>query len=832
MLPLSFYFGCLILPFTILFALANGAEPPRADIGDVQFFEAKVRPLLVEHCFNCHGTKKQNGGLRLDSGAAILAGGETGPVVVPKDPTESLLIEAINYESLKMPPDKKLSKDQIRILTQWVETGASWPDSEEGALVPRRHGLEISDEDRAYWAFRPIIRPTIPNAKETTWDDQAIDGFIYHRLILEGLHPSSAATPRELIRRTYFDLLGLPPTPEDVNKFEQEFIREPNSTFHTLVDGLLASQHYGERWGRHWLDIVRFAQTNGYERDGEKLLAWRYRDYVIKAFNEDKPYNQFIVEQLAGDEIDESTFESITATGFYRLGVWDDEPDVKDAAIYDGLDDIIRTTSEAFLGLTVGCARCHDHKFDPLSQVDYYCILSFFRNITPFGIDKSETHWQENPDAIYTPLIDKEMVAVWQAKRDEFQTELKRLEAAKGAADTETKKQLDQKIKDVQKKLKSPAYPQALSVRENSSEVEDTFVLVRGNHLTQGKKVQPRFLSVLGAKVPKVTPVSTEGEFRSLLREQGVKPTSGRRLALAKWIASPQNPLTARVIVNRLWQYHFGRGIVPTPSDFGRTGQRPSHPELLDWLASELIDNNWSLKHIHRLILNSHTYRQSSKQIPNDEIYHPQSKDPDNLLLWRQNLRRLDAEGIRDAILSVSGKLNSEMGGRGIFPKLSTGVLSSQSRPGSGWTQNQDESQRSRRSVYIFVKRTLGVPLMETLDTPTPDKPEPSRQTTTIAPQALILLNSEFIDWQAKTFAERLTMENGWHPTANITRAYQLAFGRFPNHRESVIATNFIERQEALFAKLESVPKDQVSISALIQFCRIIFNMNEFIYVD
>lgn len=825
----SVHFSCLLFFFGLVTTVC-GSDPAPDDKQTLQFFETKVRPLLAEHCFQCHGTKKQNGGLRLDSRAAILAGGEAGPAIIPHDPAESLLIEAIHYESLEMPPDQKLSSGQIQILTEWVQSGAPWPGSSEVALVPRQHGLEITAEDRNFWAFRPIVRHPVPNVPDATWDDQAIDGFIYRRLLSEGLNPSPQATPRELIRRMYFNLLGLPPTPHEVTQFEEAFVRNPLSSLGELVKTLLASQHYGERWGRHWLDVVRFAQTDGYERDGEKEFSWRYRDYVIQAFNADKPYDQFILEQLAGDELPEVTFDSVIATGFYRIGVWDDEPDVKAAAIYDNLDDIIRTTSEAFLGLTIGCARCHDHKFDPLPQADYYRLQAFFRNITPVGTDQSETHWKTNPAAIYTPLIDQQVIRQWEVTQGELQSQLAQLQARQENADEEAKKQLDEQITEIETKLKSPSYPQALSVREKGPHVEDTFILVRGNHLTKGKQVEPQFLSVLGSEKANIQPISSGGDYRDLLRNQGVQPTSGRRLALAQWIASPDNPMTARVLVNRIWHFHFGHGIVSTPSDFGRTGQPPSHPELLDWLASELIDHNWSIKHIHRLILQSNTYRQSSRQSLDD--HHSQTKDPGNTLLWRQHLRRLDAESIRDAILSVSGKLNPEMGGRGIFPKLSTGVLASQSRPGNGWVQDQSEMQRARRSVYIFSKRTLGVPLMESLDAPTPDKPEPSRQTTTIAPQALILLNSEFMDWQTQAFAKRIAAEVGGDFSNRLSRAYRLAFGRYPTEQETAISSEFIKRQESQWASLESLNKDEVGDRAFIEFCRILFNMNEFIYID
>jgi hypothetical protein len=721
----------------------------------VQFFEEHVRPLLASNCYRCHGPEKQRSGLRLDSRAAVLAGGDGGPVVVPGKPDQSKLVKAINYRDLEMPPGKRLSKNEVAALTEWVRMGAPWPGGNAEALAPRKQGLKITVEDRRYWAFGPVHRPMVPPIAGTH-SDNPIDAFIAHKLATKGLQLSASTPARELIRRVYFDLIGLPPSPEEVDAF----VADPSpGAYERLLDRLLAMPQYGERWGRHWLDVARFAQTNGYERDSEKPESWRYRDYVIKAFNEDKPYDQFIREQLAGDELDAVTDDSLTATAFYRLGVWDDEPDDKRQAEFDDLDDMLTTTSNAFLGITLGCARCHDHKFDPIGQEDYYGMLAFLRNIKPYA---------------------------------------------------------DQRKQGLEPNLfKLAGGGRTLAVRESGRTSQPTHVLIRGSAATPAQEVKPRFPQVLcksnAAAVPQIAPPAPTAV------------TTGRRRVLAGWITSRDNPLTARVMVNRLWQHHFGRGIVATPSDFGHTGVPPTHPELLDWLASELMDGGWKLKRMHKLIMLSQTYRQSSRVASAKAA----AVDPANMLLWRQNLRRLEAEAIRDTILAVSGQLNSRMGGRGIFPALSKEVLSTQSRPGLGWDTSTKEEQ-ARRSVYIFVKRTLGVPLLETFDVASPDTSTAARTTTTIAPQALLLLNSAFIDEQAAALADRLLKEGGEDPPKNVERLFRLALGRRPTTEETRITLSYFERE-----RVQGPPDERGAYRrALALLSKVVLNLNELVYID
>jgi len=744
-----------------------------------EFFEKKIRPLLAEQCYKCHSaaSEKLKGQLRLDSRQGVLKGGESGPAVVPGDPEQSLLIKAVRYtnKDLQMPPkDKKLSERQISDLTSWVKMGAPWASDDKPVAPNSKEPFQITPKDRDYWAFRPLQRPVVPRVKQKSWVANPIDAYVLAELEAKGLSPNPMATRRELARRVYLDLIGLPPSPEQVIAFERD--RSPRA-YEELIDRLLALPQYGERWARHWLDVVRFAQSNGYERDGEKPLAWRYRDYVIKALNEDKPYDSFLIEQIAGDELPDATEDSIVATGFQRLGVWDDEPDDKRTAEYDELDDIVSTTSASFLGLTMGCARCHDHKFDPISQADYYQFLAFFRNVRPY---ENARYTLDSPN--FVPLAPREKVNEWQ---QQWRARIKALEAELKSVPESEKKKAQEQIERV--KEEKPPFEWALAVRERGGEPLPTHVLIRGNAASPGAEVQPAFLNVLGGSEP-------------ILPSRGADaPSTGRRLALAKWIASAQNPLAARVMVNRLWQHHFGNGIVKTTTDFGHAGLPPTHPRLLDWLASEFIEQGWSLKRLHKLILLSSTYRMSSL----NANQRAQQMDPGNDLLWRQNLRRLEAEAIRDSILQISGRLNLAMGGRGFFPHLAGEVLAGASRPGLDWQKSTSEEE-SRRSIYVYIRRTMLVPALDTFDYSNTTSPLGERPVTTVAPQSLLLLNDQFMRAQAVAFAGRLLREAGGNRTAQIRRGYQVAFNRNPTRHELEIALDFLRRQAKASAALHS----------------------------
>lgn len=966
-----------------LLALALGApaQPKKAqppvppDPAALQFFESKVRPILAENCFECHSGKKQRGGLRLDSRAAVLAGGDLGPAVVPGDPEKSLLIKAIHYQDreLKMPPTKRLPKEHVVALTRWVKMGAPWPGADTPVAGGTRKGkFQITDRDRAHWAFQPVKRPTVPAVKDRGWVRNPIDAFILAGLEAKDLRPNPPAPKLELLRRVTYDLTGLPPTPQEIQRFLSD--ASPRA-YEDLLDRLLESPRYGEKWARYWLDLVRFAETNSYERDNPKPNAWRYRDWVIRAFNSDRPYDRFLREQLAGDELPDAGPDALIATGFYRLGIWDDEPSDPALARYDGLDDVLTTVGQVCLGLTIDCARCHDHKIDPIPQKDYYRLLAFFHNINHYRGGNGPTDQRSIVSAEGKRAYEAQLRTL-EAKREQAQAALREIERQfvalsrkgedgprqsdiddlqyrfyrsawdklpdfdalkhedagklpRGLFDLAPRTRNDsfgfvfegvllvpragrytfyldsddgsrltvggkkvveydgihgvgtersatvelpqgrvpirldyfqrtfglglavgwsgpgfarrslsasaaelrpvdlvkaitrdglrllgkerfaryQQLKkafDTLKKQKVPA-ELALCVTEAGTRAPDTFVLLRGNPHARGPKVEPGFPVVLGGATPTLpSPLS------------GVQ-SSGRRTALADWIASPANPLTARVMANRIWQYHFGRGIVRSTSNFGLQGDRPTHPELLDWLASEFVRGGWRMKALHRVILTSSAYRMSARGTPEGL-----KADPANDLCWRFDMRRLTAEEIRDSILAVCGNLNLKMYGPGIYPEIPPEVLAGQSVPGRGWGKSPPEEQ-ARRSVYVHVKRSLLLPILETFDIAETDRSTPLRFATTQPTQALAMLNSDFLNKQAAVFAGRLRREASNDEAAQVRLALLLATSRPPAAAE-------VRRGVGLIRGLR---RDGASEEvALNYFCLMVLNLNEFVYLD
>jgi hypothetical protein len=808
----------------------RAAEPAKQPSPEaIRFFESRIRPVLIDNCYKCHDDKKQRGGLRVDSRAALLSGGDQGAAIQPGKPDESLLIKAVRHQDeLKMPPKKQLAKEQIADLTQWVRMGAPWPGS-DAVAPPVKREFQISERDRAHWAFQPVKRPPIPMVRDRQWVKNPIDAFILAKLEAKGFAPNPPADKRELVRRLYYDLIGLPPTPREVEQFVAD--TAPNA-YENLVDRLLASPRYGEKWGRHWLDLVRFAETNSYERDGRKPNAWRYRDYVVRAFNDDKPYDRFLREQLAGDELPDGGADGIIATGYYRLGIWDDEPSDREQSRYDGLDDIVATTGQVFLGLTVDCARCHDHKIDPIPQKDYYRLLSFFHNVNHYrnGGPTDEALVETDPDS---RRAYENRVRAGNQKREElqaalnvFETDFRKLHEqingkpvkpadlrrlVRDEGEKLLGKERYQRYVEQRRELQSLRQTKmpgemALCVTESGPRAPDTFVLIRGNPHVHGDKVEPAFPMILGGVKPVIPTPLPDAK------------TTGRRLVLANWIASPDNPLTARVMVNRIWQYHFGRGIVRSSSNFGLHGDKPTHPELLDWLADEWVRKGWSMKALHRLIVTSNAYQMSSSS--NDKLL---SLDPMNDLLWRFDMRRLTAEEMRDSILALSGTLNLKMYGAGVYTEIPAEVLAGQSMPGSGWGKSPIEEQ-CRRSIYVHVKRSLLTPILESFDSAETDRSTPIRFITTQPTQALALLNGEFVHQQAKLFAERLRREAGPKVSKQVRLALELATARPPNERE-------IRRGVELIDALKT--KDRVSEeTALKYFCLVVLNLNEFVYLD
>ncbi|MFM7100600.1 MAG: DUF1549 and DUF1553 domain-containing protein, partial [Verrucomicrobiota bacterium] len=617
------------------------------------------------------------------------------------------------------------------------------------------------------WSFARVERPAVPPAA-AGHSANPIDRFVGARLAAAGLPPNPRASRRVLYRRASFDLLGLPPSFEEVRAFEADPRPE---AWERVVDRMLASPRMGERWARHWLDVVRFAQSNGYERDGEKPGAWRYRDYVVRAFNEDRPWDRIVREHLAGDELEPFSPDALVATGFTRLGVLDDEPDDPEMAVFDELDDVLSTTGVAFLGLTLGCARCHDHKFDPIPQADYYRLLAFFR-----GLEPGRHLADPAKSTAHVPLADPARVAAWR------KTQAERIAAAEAelAVTTEdgARKALAARLEGWRREL--PPFELALAARESSASPAPTFVLRRGSARAPGEAVQPAFLSAVSSR-------PADGPEPSATSP--TSPTSGRRRQLADWMASRGHPLTARVIVNRLWHHHFGRGLVRTTGDFGRAGSPPTHPELLDWLAAELMDQGWSLKHLHRLILTSATWQRSSRVDPAGVAAR---LDPGNDLLWRQNLRRLEAEAVRDTVLAASGRLNLAAGGRGFFPHLGGEVLEGGSRPGTDW-EASPVAEQSRRSLYAYVRRTSPVPFLELLDYNNSSVPLTERPTTTVAPQALMLLNDDFLREQADALAGRVG-SGGAALADSLRQAWRLVLARDPSDAELRLAGDYWTR--------------------------------------
>ena len=713
----------------------------------------------------------------------------------------------------------------------------------------------IQESDREHWAYRPIRNPAIPDVNHAGWTRSPIDAFILSRLEKQGWRPSPSVSKRTLLRRVYLDLIGVPP-----GLVQQErFLNDPApNAFERVVDELLGNPGYGERWGRHWLDLVRYAETNGYERDAEKPSVWRYRDYVIAAFNSDTPFNRFVLEQLAGDELAGRNSATVIATGFFRLGPWDDEPADPKQDRSDQLDDIVRTTSQVFLGITMGCARCHNHKFDPITVHDYYRTVAIFDPLKrpqngrrerdlpagsvaqvaalsardqkisernkkigdlrhPFRVKHLKSGQSKLPPEVLEAFRTDEK------KRNSKQKELvekhlKQFEAEVAAAmPNGTKQRLGTLQEQVQQlRRQTPDLPLGYFLTEPSPVAPQTNLLLRGRASLPGPVVQPGFPTVLVARQP--------GFLKSS------EHTTRRRLTMARWIASPKNPLTARVIVNRVWQYHFGEGLVRTPSNFGVSGQSPTHPELLDWLTYWFVNQaDWSLKKLHRLILTSSTYRMSKRVNP--EYLR---EDPENELFWRFPYKRMQVEAIRDSMLAVSGQLNHKMYGPSTYLYVPKEALEGHSDPGKIWKPFR-EPEASRRTVYAFVKRSLVVPMLEVLDLCDTTRSTEKRSITSVAPQALTLFNGNFVNRQAGHLVSRLMREIGDDPERQIERAYLLALCRRPKPAEVAALKMFLKEEAAIVSKTEldsGSPRSQTERHrrALIQMCRVIFNLNEFVY--
>ena len=834
-------------------------------------YMTEIKPLLEKRCYSCHSRLKQKNELRLDAGALIHKGGKHGPVIIPGKSGESPLMERITAtnDDERMPPDgKSLTEEQIGKLRAWIDAGATYPSGEPIPSSPADH-----------WSFQPVKRPTVPQVKDQEWVRNPIDKFILAKLEARGLRPSAPAQPWQLLRRACLDLAGLPPSIAEQEAFAQR-IRTENSSLvmDDLIGSLLARPQYGERWARHWLDVVRYADSNGYERDAAKPFVWRYRDWVIRALNDDKPYNRFLIEQIAGDELSEANADSMIATGMLRLGHWDDEPADPDADRFDQLDDIVSTTSLAVLGLTVGCARCHDHKFEPIPTRDYYSMVAVFNPLRrpqdgrtelapPVGtraelaalaardrrigdlkkevaehrrlardqwLESGQSHLSSETVAAFTTDADKRSDAQKKLASEfskKLEEELDAVLAAKTNATSGAAANSLAGPDDISSKLAAsnreidslrvavPDLPQAYIWREAPGNQPPTHVLIRGNPKRHGDEVVPAVPVVLAKAQPVFPPPN---EF-----------TSHRRLGFAQWLASEENPMPARVIVNRVWQQHFGVGLVRTPNDFGLMGEPPTHPELLDWLADWFVhDAGWSLKKLHRLILTSNSWRMSrassSRASPGSHGSGSRAgvagdSDPENKLLSHLPLRRLEAEAVRDSILAVSGQLNLAMYGPAIFPQIPDAALEANTDKQSIWKASST-TDAARRTIYVYIKRGLVVPMLEVLDLCDTVSSTGRRQITTVAPQALTLFNGEFVNEQARHFAARLAREAGNDPVKGLDLAFRLALARLPTESE--------RNQMSQFIRMDGSGDGAGESTGLIQMCRVIFNLNEFVYPD
>lgn len=718
----------------------------------------------------------------------------------------------------------------------------------------------VQPRDREHWAFRPVRRPAVPDAKNPGWVRNPIDAFVLAKLDSRGWKPAASAAPRQLLRRLNLDVVGVPPTLAEQESFlKQVASRGLDEAVDELVADLLARPGYGERWARHWLDVARYAETNGYERDATKPNVWRYRDYVIRSLNNDKPFDRFVLEQIAGDELPDASAETLIATGFHRLGHWDDEPADPNEDRFDQLDDIVSTTSQAFLGLSIGCARCHNHKFEPLTVHDYYRMVAVFNPLVrpqngrteldmPAGTraeleaqtmrdakiatinkriaDVREAARRAFLDSGCTKLPADVLVAFWTepAKRNEVQKKLvekhaKQLDEESAAALAEKSKQ---QIADHETEIRklceqTPDLARGYFMHEPSPKPPVTHLLIRGKAARPGPEVAAGVPAVLVRAQPQFSP----GPL-----------TTQRRLNLARWIASSDHPLTARVIVNRVWQNHFGQGLVRTPNDFGVAGARPTHPELLDWLADWFVrDAGWSLKKLHRLILTSNAYRMSKRW--NGDCG---TQDPENEFLWRQNYGRLEVEAIRDSMLAASGQLNSKMFGPSMLPPVPREALEGNSDPDKIWKAS-DEREAARRTIYVFIKRAMVVPMLEVLDLCDTTRSSAQRQVTTVAPQALSLFNGDFVNRQARHLAARLIREVADDPEQQIDRAFRLTLCRPPTRAEIAASRKYLEQEttqrddesEDAARSTETAARQR---HALEQLCRTILNLNEFVYTD
>jgi len=866
----------------IAFSLAAAVVPAAADHSQPHF-ETHVRAVLKKHCFHCHGEEPElQGGLDVRLVRFMQSGGDSGTAIIPGNPDESLLLQRLIDG--EMPPDesKLLTDKEISVIRDWIAAGAATARPEPETIDAASF---ITEEERSHWSFQPTVRPSVPEVADSTAVVNPIDAFLLAKLEQQGFSFSPRAAPHTLLRRLYLDLHGLPPTPDAVASFETNNSEE---TWRQLIDQLLNETAYGERWARHWLDVAGYADSEGYnDVDAERQHAWRYRDYVIRAFNSDKPFDQFIHEQLAGDEmissplnnLSDTDTELLAATGFLRMapdGTGGAVPDAN-VARNDTIADTIKIVSSSLMGMTVGCAQCHDHRYDPIPQADYYRFRAIFEPAFDWE------HWRKPNQRLVSLYTDDD-----RAKAAEVEAEAKKIDAARKTKQTEFinatfEKQLaklpasihelartthrtaankrtpeqkalikkypslnvtsgslylyDRKAADELKKMSAEAAnvrankpPQHFvrALTEVSGRVPVTRLFFRGDHEQPKEELTPAGLTV----------VSTNVDVGDIPVDSEELATTGRRLAFAKRLTSPQHPLTARVIVNRIWMHHFGRGLVASPGDFGVLGQLPTHPELLDWLASEFIESGWSVKHLHRLILTSNAWQQ---QLRNDEKLA--AVDPDNELYGSARLLRMDAEVLRDSMLAISQKLNTKAFGPPVpvmADRVGRFVIGKENlnagRPGD---KVDMKGEQFRRSIYIQVRRSRPLSVLDTFDRPAMSPNCDLRRPSTGSPQSLLMLNSDLLLEYSRYLAERLTTDVGEDLAAQIRLAWQLVYSRLPDETEIALSTQFVKDQVAVFAEQPAYQpnKDKPPVrtaqrEATALMCQMLLSSNEFLYAD
>jgi len=808
--PFSKYVSLLCVLFF------TGSAVHAADDGEaIEFFEKRIRPVLANNCYRCHGPEKQESDLRLDSYAAMLRGGATSPAVVPESPDESLLIHVIEYEDeeLQMPPDKRLDDEVVQDFRDWIADGAAHPEAKPSE--PGKPATDAAQPTTEHWSFQPVTRPNLPKVERVNWPQSTIDYFILAQLEEKQLGVTQPADQRSLMVRATIDLTGLPPTREQIEEYLSD--RAPGS-YERLLDRLLASPAYGERWGRHWLDVARYADSNGLDENIAHGNAWRYRDYVIRALNHDKPFDRFVREQVAGDlltaEHADLALESQVATGFLTLGpkvlAEGDETKMQ----MDIIDEQIDTVGRGLLGLTLGCARCHDHKFDPISTRDYYSLAGIFKSTKTMASFKRIAQWnevevwskaeQEAYNSAHERVVAAEKsLTEFIAKANEgvktrvkLEGEPKQEEFAKHY-DEQTTRQVEQLTTTVgELKAARGEIPMAMGVTDG--EVSDVKVHIRGSHLS------------LGAVAERTTPaVFTSVETPAFSENQ-----SGR-LQLANWLTDPSHPLTSRVIVNRIWRWHFGRGLVDSTDNFGLLGDYPSHPDLLDHLASGLMQRDWSIKELHKWIMLSSTYQMGS-----NHNLHAAQQDPENIFLWRYPIRRVEAEVIRDRLLFVSGLLDRSMGGSMLHVKNREFFFDHTSKD----LTNYDSP---RRSIYLPVVRNNLYDFFQLFDYTDASVASGDRSSSTVAPQALYMMNSPLVEEAACKLAERL-------PDASVKvrleALYWYALSRPPVSEELQRAKKYIKQLKTQLT-LDGVEAEELEYKTWQALCQSVLATSEFMYL-